>query len=192
MKRLQKRAQQRGFSLTEVLIVTSISLCVVGFAVPKMMTVMANLELRGAIRSAAGVLQQTRMQAIKLNALYKTRYANLASEGGVVFSDHNDNGSVETSEPQAQMGNTVLAYSAPTGIPSLSLAELSYTPVTATSVTFSATGQPCSSPGSCAVGMVIYFTDTRSIGHPGWAAISISPAGRVACWMWDGRAWQQV
>lgn len=175
----------------EVLIVTSISLCVAGFAVPKMMTTMANMELNGAIHSASGILQQTRMQAIKDNKFYKAKYANVVDEGGAMFADLNDSGSVDATEPQAQMGNTVLAYSAPTGIPGLTGSDLSYTPVTATSVGFSPTGQPCSSPTSCAVGMVVYFTDTRSLGNPGWASISISPAGRVSCWRWDGSGWKQ-
>ncbi len=185
-----KRAQ-RGFSLIEVLIVTSISLCVAGVAVPKIVTTMENVELRGGIHSAAGVLQQTRMLAIKYDKFYKTRYTNVTNGGGFVYADLNDNSRMDSNEPQAQLGNTVLAYSAPTGIPSLSSTDLGYTPTTATTVDFSTTGQPCSSTTSCAVGMVIYFTDTRQIGSPGWAAVTVSPAGRVACWMWDGRAWQE-
>jgi prepilin-type N-terminal cleavage/methylation domain-containing protein len=188
----RKRAQQqRGFSLMEILIVTSITLCVAGYAVPKMTVAMADLELRGAIHSASGIMQQTRMQAIKADKFYKTKYANITNEGGVVFADLNDNGSPDATEPQAQMGNTVLAYSAPTGIASLTSTDLSFTPVTATSVTFSPTGQPCSSTTTCGIGMVVYFNDTRKVGNPGWGAVSISPAGRVACWMWDGAAWQQ-
>jgi len=190
MTLLQAKRAQRGFSLVEILIVTSVSLAVAGVAVPKIVTTMANVELRSAIHSAAGVMQQTRMQAIKDNKYRKTRYINTTG-GGFVFEDLNDNSAPDRIEPQAQMGNTVMAYSAPTGINSLSSTELNYSPVTVTSITFSPSGQPCNTITSCAVGMVFYFTDTRTVGTPGWAAVSVSPAGRVQCWVWNGRAWTE-
>ena len=183
----------RGFSLIEVLIVTSVTLCIAATAIPKFVNTMANVELRAGIRSASGILQQTRSQAIKDNKSYKTRYTN-GTGGGIVYADLNDNGHPDANEPQAQMGTTVLAYSAPSGIPALGSTDLDYTPTTTTALAFSSTGQPCTTSGlstSCAVGMVIYFTDTRVVGAPGWAAVTVSPAGRVATWMWTGSSWSQ-
>jgi Tfp pilus assembly protein FimT len=180
----------RGFSLIEILIVTSVTLCIAATAIPKFVSTIASVELRAGVRSAAGILQQNRAQAIKQNTFLKTKYSN-GTSGGIVYNDLNDNGHPDATEPQAQMGTTVLAYSAPTGIPALGNAELSFTPVTTTTVAFSSTGQPCNAWHSCAVGMVVYFTDTRVVGSPGWAAVSISPVGRVATWMWDGSAWSK-
>jgi hypothetical protein len=40
--------------------------------------------------------------------------------------------------------------------------------------------------------MVVYFTDTRTVGTPGWAAVTISPAGRVASWIWNGSSWSEL
>jgi len=197
MKRFTSIRSMQGFSLIEVLIVTSITLTVAGVAVPKMINSIANLELRSAVHSASGVIQQTRMQAIKGDKALKAKYWN-GTGGGFVFADSNDNGTPESTEPQAQLGSAVLAYSAPTAIPALTSTDLGYSTVTTTSVQFSATGQPCtvvtgvmSSSTICPVGMVMYFTDTRSMGSPGWAAVSVAPAGRVACWMWDGTKWAQ-
>ena len=181
----------RGFSLIEMLIVTSITLAVAGLAIPKFVTTIANVELRSAVHSAAGVMQQTRMQAIKENKFRKIRYLN-GTNGGVVFEDINDNGLADATEPQAQMGNTVLAYSAPIGIPAMSATDLSFTPTLTTAPSFNATGQPCSVWHTCAVGMVVYFTDTRTVGTPGWAAVTISPAGRVASWIWNGSSWSEL
>ena len=180
----------RGFSLTEILIVTSVTLCIAATAIPKMVSTMASIELRAGVRSASGILQQTRAQAIKDDKFFKTRYTN-GTGGGIVYADLNDNGRPDANEPQAQLGTTVLAYSAPTGIPALGNTELSFTPVTTTTVSFSSTGQPCNALHSCAVGMVVYFTDMRVVGSPGWAAVSVSPAGRVATWMWTGSAWSE-
>lgn len=190
MKRLHSQRAIRGFSLIEMLVVTSVTLCIAATAIPKVVSTLANIELRGGIRSAAGVLAQARSIAIKDAKFRKVKYTN-GTGGGVVYVDLNDDGSVQATEPQAQTGTTVLAYSAPTGIPALTDTDLGYTPTTTTSVSFSATGQPCSALHTCAVGMVIYFTDTRTIGAPGWAAVSISPAGRVVTWTWSGAHWSQ-
>lgn len=189
----KNRTNQRGFSLIEMLIVTSIALCVAGVAVPKMMTSMADLELRGSIHTASGILQLTRMQAIKVNHFYTAKYTNVPNEGGVIFADLDNDGNIGAKEPQGQLGNTVLAYSAPTGIPALTTTDLNYSPVTTSTVSFSPVGQPCTSQvfSTCNQGMVVYFHDTRTLGNPGWAAVSVSPAGRIACWMWNGAAWKQ-
>jgi prepilin-type N-terminal cleavage/methylation domain-containing protein len=190
MKRLHHQSAIRGFSLIEVLIVTSVTLCIAATAIPKVVSTMANIELRAGVRSAAGVLQQARSLAIKEDKFRKVKYTNTAP-GGVVYVDLNDDGAVQALEPQAQTGTTVLAYSVPSGIPALADTDLGYSPVTTTTVAFSSTGQPCNALHSCAVGMVIYFTDTRVVGSPGWAAVSISPAGRVGTWLWTGSHWSE-
>jgi len=187
MKRFHLHAM-RGFSLTEVLIVTSVTLCIAATAIPKVVTTLANIELRAATRSAAGVLQQARAHSIKEDKFYKVRYTN-GTGGGLVYADLNNDHAAQATEPQAQLGTTVLAYSAPTGIPSLDSTSLGYDQQVTTAVGFSATGQPCLATNNCAVGMVIYFTDTRAVGSPGWGAVTISPAGRVATWLWTGSAW---
>ena len=176
--------------MIEVLIVTSVTLCIAATAIPKFVNTIANVELRAGVRSASGILQQARAQSIKDNKFYKVRYTN-GTGGGIIFADLQDNHHADATDPQAQLGTTVLAYSAPSGIPALSTTQLSYDPVTTTTVAFSSTGQPCTNSHNCAVGMVVYFTDTRPIGAPGWAAVSISPAGRVGTWIWNGSAWTE-
>ncbi len=177
-----------GFSLTEVLIVTTITLCIAATAIPKVANTVANMELRTALHSASGVIQQTRSIAVKNNTAYQVRYTN-GTSGGLVYADLNNDHHPDSSDPQAQMGTTVLAYSTPTGIPALDNTSLGYDPDTTTSVSFNATGQPCTGHTSCAVGVVIYFTDTRVMGTPGWGAVSVSPAGRVSTWIWTGSHW---
>jgi Tfp pilus assembly protein FimT len=187
----QKRAM-RGFSLVEMVIVTSITLTISAVAIPKMMITLANIELRGAVHSAAGIMQQARMRAIKDARFRKVRFTN-GTGGGIVYIDLNNNHVPDSDEPQVTTGTTVLASTAPSGsVTALDSTQLGYTPVITTQIDFSAIGQPCSSTTSCAVGMVMYFTDTRSLGSPGWSAVSVSPAGRIAVWMWNNGVWQQV
>lgn len=190
MKRLQTKHGMRGFSLTEVLIVTTVTLCIAATAIPKVANTVSNLELRAALHSASGVVQQTRSLSIKENKYYKVRYTN-GTSGGMVYADLANNHVVDRSDPQAQMGTTVMAYYTPTGIPTIDNTILGFDPNVATSVAFNATGQPCVSHTTCAVGVVIYFTDTRVVGAPGWGAVAVSPAGRVSTWMWSGSSWAQ-
>ena len=187
MKELRHRSAS-GFSLLELMIVVGIIMVVSAMAMPKLMTTIADVRLRGAVNSASGIIQSARMIAIKDNKLRKVKYSNV-SGGGFVYVDLNDDGTIQATEPQVQMGSTIMAYSAPTGLSALTSTELNYTPTTVTSIMLNARGLPCSAATTCGVGMVIYFTDSRTVGSPGWAAVSVSPAGRVKTWMWNGSAW---
>ena len=185
----QKRPRSAsGFSLLELMIVVGILMVITAMAMPKIMTTIADVRLRGAVNSASGIMQNARMIAIKDNLLRKVKYSNVAS-GGFMYVDLNDDGNIQATEPQVQMGSTILAYSAPSGLPALIASDLGYTPATVSTVMFNPRGIPCSAVNSCGSGMVIYFTDSRTVGSPSWAAVSISPAGRVKTWMWKGASW---
>lgn len=179
---------ESGFSLLEMMIVVAILMVIAAMAIPKIMTNVADIRLRGAVNSASGIIQDARMRAIKDNQLRKVKYSNIAS-GGFVYVDVNDDGSMQSTEPGVQMGSTILAYSTPTGVTALANTDLSYTPTTVTSIMFNPRGLPCSAANTCGAGMVFYFTDSRTVGSPGWAAVSVSPAGRVKTWLWNGSRW---
>lgn len=178
-----------GFSLLELMIVVGIIMVVAAMAMPKLMTTIADTRMRGAVNSASGIIQQARMLSIKDNQIRKVKYSNV-SGGGFMYVDVNDDGKIQNTEPQVQMGSTILAYSTPTGIPALASTDLSYSPVVVSTILFNARGLPCSSATTCGSGMVIYFTDSRNVGSPGWGAVSVSPAGRVKTWMWGGGKWE--
>ncbi len=181
----------RGFSLIEILIVTSVTLCIAATAIPKIVSTIATVELRSGTRSAAGILQLARSQSVKDAKFYQVKYKN-ASGGGIVYLDLKNDNNNDATDPQAQMGTTVLAYGSPSGIPAISSTLLGFTPQTTTAVGFNAIGVPCVSQTNCSIGsngMVIYFTDTRAVGAPGWGAVTISPAGRIATWIWTGSSW---
>lgn len=185
---MQRSHSAAGFSILELLIVIGIILVVAAMAIPKLMTTIADVRMRGAVNSASGIIQQARMVAIKDNLLRKVKYSN-ATGSGFVYVDLNDDGAIQSTEPQVQMGSTIMAYSAPTSVPALTSTDLGYTPVVVTSIMFNPRGIPCSDTNTCGSGMVIYFTDNRNMGSPGWAAVSVAPAGRVKTWMWAGSKW---
>ncbi len=185
--RQMRHRRASGFSLLELMIVVGILMVIAAMAMPKIMTSVADVRLRSAINSASGIIQQARMMAIKDNQLRKIKYTNVAS-GGFVYVDVRDDG-MDAMDPQVQMGSTILGYNAPTGLPALVQTNLGYTPVTTSVLMFNPRGLPCSAVNTCGSGMVIYFTDSRRVGSPGWGAVSVSPAGRVKTWMWTGSAW---
>ena len=171
------------------MIVVGILMVVAAMAMPKIMTSIADVRLRGAVNSASGVIQQARMIAVKSNQMQQVKYSNSTGNSFVYVKSSTDTSAMNSTDPQVQMGSTILAYSAPSSVPALASSDLGYTPVVVTSIMFNSRGIPCSTSTTCGSGMVVYFTDTRNMGSPGWAAVSVAPAGRVKTWMWAGGKW---
>ena len=139
-----RRNQVVGFSLFELLVVVAIALLVTAIGLPLMNNVIANMKLRASMTSVSGLLQNTRMAAVKQNKIMTAKYTNL------------------TSPP----------YS------------LIYYSKVATDST------PLASPDpQVEMEAIEYFKDNRIGGSGGWAAISITPAGRIKRWFWSGSAW---
>src|SRR5262245_9012842 len=73
---------ERGFTLLEVLIVVAIFVIVTAIAVPNVTAVLSNARMRASITSFSGVLQSTRMLAVKENRTMTTHM--LTQSGGLV------------------------------------------------------------------------------------------------------------
>jgi prepilin-type N-terminal cleavage/methylation domain-containing protein len=200
MQDLDTRSEQSGFSLTELLIVCGVMLVVAAMAAPTFFTAIDTYKMRSSAMDVAALAQRARMRAIKDNSTYAVR---TQVTGGVpaytqVYEDLNNNGQQDAGERMMQLP---LNLSMPnSGNPTLSNATLGFTaqPL-GTLVSFNARGLPCVvSNGICSnwlagqgqVGFVFFLQDTRNNGN-GWAAVSISPAGRVKVWTWssDSSSW---
>jgi Tfp pilus assembly protein FimT len=177
----------------EILIVVAVGAIVTVTAVPNMVTGIANMRLRSSMTSLAGVLQNCRVLAVKQNRHMTTRFG-VQSYGIVAFVKlATDTSGVETGDSQVELEAPVTRVTAPTGpgAPSaIATSVLGFTPETS-EASFNPTGLPCAySGGSCPnKGFVYYFHDRRPLGQVGWAALSVSPAGRMKKWYWNGTAW---
>ncbi len=199
------RTRQGGFSTIEMLIVVIVLMIVTAIAIPNMMNAIADIKLRASANSVSGLLQQARLMAVQKNSLYTVR-ANGTNRAYIdsipsppTAADGSGNGSFDTTEPMVQLGGT--SQFAQTGNPAFNNALLgAYTPITGDSplrVSFNARGLPCVPNGSgCStngpggpVAFLYFITDLRPIG--GWAAVSVSPSGRVKVWYYNGTTWQQ-
>ena len=190
-----RNRKARGFSLLELVIVVSMLLVIAAIAIPNMMSVIANARLRAGATSLSGMLQSCRMMAIKQNRTKTTRFTVMAYGPVAYVKDATDGSSLTNKDPQVQMGAPVNKVTTPSGVgapPVLDTTTLGYTPFTS-NPSFNARGLPCRyNSGTCAnAGFAYYFNDNRPLGKQGWAAVTISPAGRVTKWWWDGTNWTQ-
>jgi hypothetical protein len=73
---------------------------------------------------------------------------------------------------------------------------LGVTPDTTHDLCFNSRGIPCQCPssptaycGGITNGYAFYFTLTSQPGGTRWAAVGVSPAGRIKTFFWDGSSW---
>lgn len=204
--RRRMRRCARGFSILELLVVIAILLIISAIAMPNIMNAIADIKLRASANAVVGVIQDARMLAVHDNKYYTVRMGTLAGvqiayidKIGTGATDGSGNGSYDNTEQVAQLTGTTRF--AQTGAPSFNSNTLLGVTGTTTGdaairISFNGRGLPCRMNGSVCSNLVggtpvsyVYFlTDLRPIN--GWAAVSVSPAGRVKVWYYAGTAWQ--
>jgi prepilin-type N-terminal cleavage/methylation domain-containing protein len=218
-RRRGARARARaGFSLIEILVVVSILLVISAIEIPNMMQTIAQVRLRSAANSLAGLLQQGRIRAVRDNKYY--RVFGYTVDGTVQTADTNiacvdidNNATCSTtattlitnkSNPQIRLGgsNMLTTSTPPTSVATTAgISASNYNVIEQDKnlqVYFNSRGLPCAISGSiCSAtgsgkgyAYIYYITN----GHPidGWAAVTVSPSGRVRVWMYQGNGvWNQ-
>ena len=190
------RNRRAGFSLIETVAVLAIVMCIGAIAIPKFVVGIANIRLRGGMSSLSSLMQSCRMQSIKYNKVHSVHFTVMSGGPTAYIKDASATASISNTDSQVQLGAPVTMNQNPTGAgapTALDSTILGFTPSTS-DPSFNARGLPClysTSTGSCTspIGFVFYFTDSRPLGRNGWAAVSVSPAGRVKTWMWNGGSW---
>ena len=196
---------ESGFSLIEVLIVVAVTLIVAAMVTPSVLQMIYNVRLRSSAYELSGLMQAARTQAIRDNKYYYVCYNTVSNATVAWVSANNTCTAPAATDQQAQMGSNVSIVTS--GAPSGLSTNLSFSAPTGILVSakpaFGARGLPCYvssnrcnsiySGGAIAqtVSYITYLTDTRPIEANGWAAVAISPAGRLQVWTYNGRAWQR-
>jgi hypothetical protein len=184
----------KGFSLFELTFVVAILIVVGMFAIPNMVIVISNARLRAGVTSMSGLLQNCRMSAVKLNRTLTTRFTTVGTATLIGYvKEAPDFSDPKSTDLQAEWEAPVKMMGEPEGdgAPSeISSGTLGFTPAS-TEPSFNTRGLPCVfASGPCtSSGFLYYFKDMSQKATKGWAALSISPAGRIKKWFWDGNKW---
>lgn len=183
----------RGFSLFELTFIVGILIVVGLFAIPNMVVVISNARVRAGVTSMSGLLQNSRMSAVKQNKTLTTRFTPDGATLVAFVKEAGDTSDRKGTDLQAEWEAPVYMTDTPDGDSApdvMSSTSLGFTPV-GTEPSFNSRGLPCVFlSGACtSSGFLYYFKDTSQRGSKGWAALSISPAGRIKKWFWDGGSW---
>jgi prepilin-type N-terminal cleavage/methylation domain-containing protein len=214
---LPRRAGAGGFSLLELMLVVAIALILVAIALPQLSTSLTLAKWRGEVADLSGVFQSCRSQAIKNNQTEQLNFTtskglavaylvDLDSVGtNAVLQYGQDATSMQAAQTQVWMFSQFSQVAAPAGTnpPPLDAGTmwgggstvLPDTPSPASPSTnnlcFNSRGVPCNCPATlpnyCTAitnGYAFYFQQGSQ-----WAAVGVSPAGRIKTYVWSGSAW---
>lgn len=205
---------QSGRSLLEMLVVIAITACVAVVALPNVLMSYEQFRLSSAATDLSTMIQRTRAAAVSQNApaaLQFSTSSTVCSPSATFWIDLNTNGSVDANEMaryclSRRISVATSTSSVPSTINDALLGNMSSVTVNVASssvpVYFNARGVPCQynstnktcsaiiSGGATASSWVYYLYDAPYLGSNGWAAVTVTPAGRVKVWRWDGSAWK--
>lgn len=185
-------ASRRGFTLTELLVVLAIIGIVVGLSIPNLTRTIDNAKLKAATEQLAAVYQDARLRATQNNAPFQVvMFTSGRSAPSQVCVDLDGDGTCRAGDPatvfpaQVSLNNVVPV--------ALDATQLGFTPSTidqTLGIAWNGFGMPCqrsSSAAPCATvaGWVQYLEFQRSGGDVLYAAVAVSPTGRIKTWMYD-------
>lgn len=210
MRMAQARGRHvRGMSMVELVIVVAVTMVLAAILLPNIINTTYNIRLRSAANDVSGLLQQAHFRAIRDNTYYPVCSTTIGSNNRTTLffidmsATRNCSASWSNTYPTVQLGGNVTRRTS--GYPAISSMSLGFTPLVASTSPpyFSSRGTPCSVNNNLCLNVYtppsgttviaaygIFLTDSRPGGGSGWSAVTVSPAGRVRTWMWDGSKWE--
>ncbi len=184
-----------GFSLLELMIVVSIVLILGSLGFVLGANIARTIRLRVSSTTYANLLQTARIRAVQDDRYYSV-VSVPAANPPIAFVDFNGNGLYDQGEPMMvfAQGVSTQPYASGPSVNNLKLAFLPSNPMAQASVnsgippTFGPRGLPCApSAGTCPyLPPTSFITFIQNTENGRWEAITVTPAGRVNLWMYDG------
>jgi prepilin-type N-terminal cleavage/methylation domain-containing protein len=198
---------QAGFSLTELVVVLAIILVVSGLSFPSLSRSIDNARLKSAAQQVASIYQQARVLSTQDNTFHELLIETPANGPTRMCVDVDGSASCDNNEPNVQLSAVKLVGS---GVPvELDSATLGFSPLTTAcsqtynqqdkpvqALAWNSRGLPCqrtSTTSSCSnwsttpagagpVAWVQYLKLQRSADDAIYAAVTVSPTGRIKTW----------
>jgi len=208
MKTQNGSHRSRGFSLLELVVVVAIMFVVAAMAMPTMTNAIADYKLKSTASQLVNLLQRARTESVRAN--FPVGVLTQVQAGRqVVWVDVSGNGVRDATEPTLIMPErTTLQTAGFPGDATVGQNPANYrvmpqAPPAAGQ--FNARGLPCwmmasivaatqtcrnTDNGNNAQGFVYYIRSDRPFGLAGWAAVVVTPAGRIRSTTWANNSYQ--
>lgn len=189
----QKITSQSGLSLAEILVVVSIVAVVVACSIPSFSRALDNARLKSAAQQLSGIYEDARVRAAQNNTSYEVLVASANTGSALACIDLNGDGQCGASEPQTLFPGQIILNN--NGVPPLGINMLGFDPqntdkshmAPTPGLAWNSRGVPCErdDPAIACSGMngwVQYLQLPRAGGDVLYAAVTVSPTGRVRMW----------
>jgi Tfp pilus assembly protein FimT len=197
-------------TLTEVSLVAAMILIVAGLSLPSIAGIMDHARLRSAAAQLASFYQQSRIRATQDNNYYEVLLSSPGTSPVQACLDLNGDGVCNSGEPQVQLPSSVTVVASSNVPVPLDPAMLAFVPLDTSKsnmydqqdnlvpgLAWNGRALPCqrTSPTS-ACSPVGGWVEYLQLGHaPGkvlYAAVTVSPTGRIKSWTYSpggSRSW---
>jgi len=206
MRKISKSrlSAERGFTLIELVIVMAVSLIVTAIAIPNFTSAIRSAHLKGAVTDFSGLVQIERIQAVNNDNFYPAYILAGNPQQGFVDVAGRGATTLDPKDPVIQINSEIVPM--PVGAaPSTASLQALFLPANATvalydgslvvnPITFGSRGLPCYAGGgqTCKTrvpaGDVAYWIFFQHSLSQNWAAVTVTPAGRVQRWLFTGGA----
>jgi type II secretory pathway pseudopilin PulG len=193
------KMREKGFSLIELCVVVAIVMIVGAMVFVNAVTAMESIRLSQAATSYANLIQQVRMRAVQDDTFYTVQTAPAAgSVPASAFANLAGNGT----NPITYFSKSVTPMPFNSG-PGLANLKSQFLPpgggqntvnTSGTGPTFGSRGLPCTpTGGTCPYQPpTSYITFLQNSRTTKWQAVTVTPAGRVRIWSYEGTTWSPM
>lgn len=204
-------SRARGFSLLELIIGIAILMIVAAIAAEFVQKAAQTMRLQESAINYSNLLQQARLRAVRDDKYYTVLTATGGPDGDMAFVDIAGTGTYVRGEPMMVFSAGVTPMSFGSG-PALTDLESRFLPndpgsvltvnTTALGPSFGPRGLPCTPTASGPAGTCPYLTPTgvptsyitflQNAQDQNWEAVTVTPAGRIRQWRYDGNTWSSL
>jgi Tfp pilus assembly protein FimT len=197
-----------GLTLVELIVAIAISMVIAGMVVINAQSITRSIRLSESATNYANLLQQARIRAVQDDRYYTIlTTTGTTSSPPTAFVDIAGSGTYATNDPMTVMATGVTASGSSSG-PNITGLKSQFLPAgasaqgslntTAAGPTFGPRGLPCTPATSAGYTTCPFLTPTSYVTFfqnsqsQKWAAVTVTPAGRIRQWSYDGSNWSPV